>query len=120
MNGTRPTQRARFINGLRDLACFLDTHLGFPVPPYEATIHIFPEGTTDAERRAGVDLLAAILDTKPFDRGGHYVAAAHFGPVTYEVVAISDAARAAHRAEQTYSGCVTPDESDTGEVADAA
>jgi hypothetical protein len=40
--------------------------------------------------------------------------------VTYEVVAISDAARAAHRAEITYAGCVTPDESDTGDIADAA
>jgi hypothetical protein len=33
MNGTDHTTRARFINGLRDLAAFLDANLFFPVPP---------------------------------------------------------------------------------------
>jgi hypothetical protein len=33
MNATDHTTRARFINGLRDLAAFLDANLFFPVPP---------------------------------------------------------------------------------------
>jgi hypothetical protein len=120
MNDTSPAVRARYINGLRDLASFLDTHLGFPVPPYETTIHIFPDGASDAERRASVDRLAVILDATPADKNGHYIAAARFGPVTYEAVAISDAARAAHHAGMSYADSVRPDEPGTADIASAA
>jgi hypothetical protein len=93
-NGTSPTQRAKFINGLRDLANFLGAHIGFPVPDYTALIHVFPDGNTDAERRAGVDRFAAILGATPTEKNGHYWAECPFGPVIYSVVAIDDAARA--------------------------
>jgi hypothetical protein len=118
MNGTSPTQRARFINGLRDLALFLDTHLGFPVPPYGDTIHIFPDGLTDAERCTGVDRLAEIMGTTAEDKNGHYIASAQFGPVTYQAVAISDAARAEHRARESRANCTQLD--DTGTLGSAA
>jgi hypothetical protein len=112
MNGTDHTTRARFINGLRDLAAFLDANLFFPVPPYGDTIHVFPEGLTDAERRAAVDRLAAIMGTTAEDENGHYRADGQFGPVTYCVVAISDAARTAHRARESYAKSIQLDDTD--------
>lgn len=118
MNGTDRTARAKFINGLRDLAAFLDANLFFPVPPYGNTIHIFPEGLTDAERRAAVDRLAAILGTTAEDKNGHYIANAQFGPITYQAAAISDAARAAHRARESYADCIQLD--DPGDLGAAA
>jgi hypothetical protein len=111
-NGTSPTQRAKFINGLRDLASFLDTNPGFPVPSYGSTVHVFPEGLTDAERRAAVDRLAALMGTTAHDDNGHYKAVAQFGPVAYYIVAISDASRAAHRARDSYADCIQLDEPD--------
>jgi hypothetical protein len=118
MNGTSRIARAKFINGLRDLALFLDTNIGFPVPPYGDTIHVFPEGLTDAERRAAVDRLAAIMGTTAKDENGHYKADAQFGPITYQVVAISDAARAEHRARYSYAECIQFD--DTSNLGAAA
>ena len=87
MNGTNRITRAKFINGLRDLAAFLDVNLFFPVPPYEYTINVFPEGLTDAERRAAVDRLAAIMGVTATEHNGHYTANGQFGPVTYCLVA---------------------------------
>jgi hypothetical protein len=110
MNGTDPITRAKFINGLRDLAAFLDASLFFPVPPYGYTINVFPEGLTDAERRAAVDHLAVIMGATAEDHDGHYTANGQFGPITYCVVAISDAARAEHRARESYADCIQLDE----------
>jgi hypothetical protein len=112
MNGTDHTTRAKFINGLRDLTAFLDANLFFPVPAYRATINVFPEGLTDAERRAAIDRLAAIMGTTAEDENGHYRANGQFGSVTYCVVTISDAARAAHRARQSYTDCIQLDGTD--------
>ena len=110
MTRTDRITRAKFINGLRDLALFLDTNLGFPVPPHGDTIHVFPDGLTDAERRAAVDRLAAIMGTTAHDDNGHYKAVAQFGPIAYCAVAISDAARAEHTARSSYADCIQLDE----------
>jgi hypothetical protein len=118
MNGTNYVTRAKFINGLRDLAAFLDANLFFPVPPYGYEINIFPEGLTDAERRAAVDRLAAIMGVTAAEHNGHYTADGQFGPVTYCLVAISDAARAAHRARESYADCIQLD--DTNDLGAAA
>jgi hypothetical protein len=82
--------RAQFINGLRDLATFLGAHFGFPVPA-SAEITIFPDGTDYAERCASVDRLALILSVPTRKSLGHYSAERAFGPITYRVVAVSDA-----------------------------
>jgi hypothetical protein len=104
-----PVHRAEFINGLRDLASFLAAHLGFPVPGHGATILVFPDGATDADQRAGVDAIAAILGVTTADENGHYTAERAFGPVGYRAVAITAAARERHAADSSYRGCVTPD-----------
>ena len=83
--------RAVLVAGLRDLADFLAAHPDVPVPPayHEETIHQFPDGDTDAERRAGVDRAADAMGVPAAEtRGGHYKATARFGPLAYEVVAL--------------------------------
>jgi hypothetical protein len=107
--------RAALIAGLRGLADFLAAHPDVPVPPgyHETVVHVFPDGDTDDERRAGVDAAASVLGTRTADPDGHghYQAERKFGPVTYAVLAISDAARAAHAAGTSYYDCVAPDTS---------
>jgi hypothetical protein len=90
MNATSPIQRARFINGLRDLANFLAAHFGYPVPD-DTQITVFPDGADYAERCARIDRLALILDATTKASLGHYSAERSFGPVIYRVVAVSDA-----------------------------
>jgi hypothetical protein len=41
--------------------------------------------------------------------GGHLTATRLFGPIGYTVVSIPATVMAAHHADATYSGCVTPD-----------
>jgi hypothetical protein len=89
--------RAAWVTGLRELADFLEGHPDVPVPPayHEGVIHEFPDGETDAERRAGVDRAAGAMGVPAAEtRGGHYKASVRFGPVAYEVVAIPSERRA--------------------------
>ena len=90
MASTTVVARAQFINGLRDLALYLGAHFGFPVPD-SAEITIFPDGDSYAERCAQVNRLAFILGVVPKDSLGHYSAERDFGPITYRIVAVSDA-----------------------------
>jgi hypothetical protein len=89
--------RATWVAGLRVLADFLEGHLDVPAPPayHEGVIHQFPDGETDAQRRAGVDRAAEAMGVRAAEtRGGHYKASVRFGPVGYEVVAIPAERRA--------------------------
>jgi hypothetical protein len=93
--------RAAWVTGLRELADFLARHLDVPVPPawHEGVIHEFPDGDTDAERRAGVDRAAEAMGVPAAETsGGHYKASVRFGPLAYEVVAIPAERRAQVRA----------------------
>lgn len=86
--------RAAFIDGLLALACFLEAHPEAPVGgAYDdkVILHVFPEGDTDDERRAGVDSAAVALgqvaeESRP--GSGHYQFSLRFGPVTYSVLTI--------------------------------
>jgi hypothetical protein len=105
--------RAKFIAGLRALACFLAAHPDAPLPAgyHKTTILVFPDGETGTERRAGVDAAAAVIGATAADPSGcgHYAASRTFGPVVYEVLAISDEARADARARDSYRDSVTLD-----------
>lgn len=90
MASARPVARAQFINGLRDLASFLAAHFGYPVPD-NAEITVFPDGDSYAGRCASVDRLALALGVTTADSLGHYSAQRAFGPITFRVVAVSDA-----------------------------
>ncbi|MEU1736076.1 hypothetical protein [Streptosporangium sp. NPDC020145] len=101
--------RAALIDGLRDLAAFLETTPGVPAP-FSVTVHHFPDGT-DTEIRAEIDGIAELLgtDVDPGDRGyGHYRTGLAFGPVQYSAVGILAPARARHDAEMSYAGCIDP------------
>lgn len=104
--------RTALIAGLRDMADFLEANPDIPTPQTHPVLHYFPDGETDADKRDGVDKIAAYLGS-PVDlshiRHGHYVTGIAFGPVRYEAVAISAEARARYDAFNTYADCVTPD-----------
>jgi hypothetical protein len=108
---TDPGAKARFTHALRDLADHLDRHPAIPVPKTGATITVHAT-CADYGGRAEVDRIAALLDTGICDetaRGGHYWAVRNFGPVGYEIVAITASYRASFDADSSYRGCVTPD-----------
>jgi hypothetical protein len=103
-----PEHRARFIAGLRELADYLDTHGDVPVPDYpHLLVHV--DGGSDAEERQAVDAAARGLGTRAAESlpgSGHYKARRDFGPLKYEVLAISRACMADYDARQSYAGNV--------------
>jgi hypothetical protein len=109
---TDPGAKGRFISALRELADYLDRHPAIPVPKHGATIALHA-ATADDGGRAQVDRIAGLLDAAVNDetaRGGHYWAVRNFGPIGYEVVAITAAYHARYAADSSYRGCVTPDQ----------
>jgi hypothetical protein len=109
-----PDDRAALIDGLLELACFLESHSDVPVPEsyHSQQISVIPEGTDDDERRAAVDAAAAALGVTADDPNGsgHYKAARKFGAIAYEVFTISAAARARSDAQDSYRYSVRCDE----------
>lgn len=80
--------------GLRNLAAFLDGHPDLPLSTGPSPLTVFAHGTDDAEARAEVDRIAAILGvTAAFSFGRNtYKAVRDFGGgVTYEAIAIASA-----------------------------
>lgn len=121
MFSTDPATRKAFITGLHDLADYLTANPDVPVPPYGETILVHAD-SADHGGREQVDHIAALLGTPVHDEtadGGHYTSDRTFGPVAYCAVAIPDAARARHKAHESYWGCVTPDSSETQSTGDA-
>ena len=83
-----PDKRPRLIAGLLDLAIFLDSNADV-LAPSSADVLVFPPGSTDAERRAGIDAIAARIGGQARQTaGGHYTVSRWFGPVEYRAVAI--------------------------------
>ena len=103
-----PDQRARFTAGLRELADYLDAHDDVPVPDYpHITVHA--DGASDAGDRQAVDAAARGLGTRAAESrpgSGHYKTRRDFGPLSYEVLAISRACMADYDARQSYAGNV--------------
>ncbi|HEX4818435.1 MAG TPA: hypothetical protein VFV66_37335 [Nonomuraea sp.] len=104
-------RRSALINGLIDLAAFLEAHPDVPVP-FSVTVHHFPGQASDDDQRAEIDQIAALVGSEiayedsPY---GHYATSRLFGPVEYRAVAVLAAARARHAAERSYTGCIQPD-----------
>ncbi|GAA3695407.1 hypothetical protein GCM10022224_071340 [Nonomuraea antimicrobica] len=103
--------RTALINGLLDLAAFLEAHPDVPVSS-SVTVHHFPDQASDADQRAEIDQIAALIGSQ-IDREdspyGHYATSRLFGPVEYRAVAVLAAARARHDADNSYRGCIQPD-----------
>lgn len=86
---TNPEAQA-FIDALHQLAQFLAEHPELPIPSYEAlTVHT--SGQSDAHERAIVDAAAKAMGVAPTANreDTHYRAEIAFGPLTYQVLAIS-------------------------------
>ncbi len=101
--------RHQTITGLRALADFLETNPAVPVNEYgwEVLIHsgVSRDTTTDADQRAEVDRVAALLGVQVLDEtgeGGHYMASRSFGRVVYRIVHVPARRMAQHRAELSY------------------
>jgi hypothetical protein len=108
---TDTATRQAFITGLRDLAGYLDQHPAVPVPAYGTVIYLSAASADDGGC-AQVNRFARHTGATPENRlahSGHYEAARAFGPISYRITAISDAAMARHHAADSYYGCVTPD-----------
>jgi hypothetical protein len=103
--------RTKVITGLRQVADYLEQHPGLPVCTLGWELSDYPAtGASEAERRAEVDKMAAILGVPVTDEtaeGGHYIAARSFGLISYRSICIPDR-RAAHDALMSYSGCIAP------------
>ena len=112
MSSTTDTAtRQAFITGLRDLADYLAAHPAIPVPEHGTEI-LLHAASTDDGGCAQVDRFARQLGV-PVENSlaydGHYRAARSFGPVGYQMTAISDHTMARYHAADTYYGYVTPD-----------
>lgn len=111
MSTTNPDERTAFIAGLVDLACFLEAHPDVPVPSYGTKIYV-PTSGTDEEDQRTVDEAAAALGVPASwnGTGTHYDASRSFGPVEYEVGAITRAWMATYDARHSYNDSVRVDD----------
>jgi hypothetical protein len=88
-------ERSRLIDGLRDLADFLDRNPHVPAP-HRTDLLVFPPTGTDTEMFTEIDAIAEHIGTTANDTdspAGHYSAVRDFGPVQYRAVAIPRSAR---------------------------
>ncbi|MEU0568568.1 hypothetical protein ABZ297_24740 [Nonomuraea sp. NPDC005983] len=105
-------ERDALIAGLIALAGFLKAKPQVPASTAPVIIRAFPANGPDQQMRAEVDKIAALLGTEinpDHLPHGHYMTAIAFGQVRYEFTAILAAARARYAAEDSYRGCITPD-----------
>lgn len=104
------TDRNQFIDGLRQLADFLDANPDVPVP-YCPRLGVHAD-SQETGGREQVDKIAAALGTGIAEHSSdshYYTEERYFGPISYYAVSISDAEMARHRALMSYSDSVVPD-----------
>ncbi|MEV4890044.1 hypothetical protein AB0K48_11710 [Nonomuraea sp. NPDC055795] len=108
---TPADRRIAVIDGLLDLAAFLEANPGVPTPS-DTRAYYFVRRENDEAMTDEIDKIASALG-KPVDDlqadHGHYGVDHSFGPVEYRAVAILAKARAQHDADNSYRGCVNPD-----------
>ncbi len=103
--------RAKVIDGLVELAAYLEAHPDVPVAPFGWDLNVYTQDDDDAACRAEVDRIAASLGAQVQDdtgRGGHYRADRRFGLISYAAVHVTARRSAAYNALMSYHGCVTP------------
>ncbi|MCP2339218.1 hypothetical protein [Actinomadura rupiterrae] len=102
-----PNGRKAFTEALREAADYLDAHGEVPLPG-RAELVVHADGS-DADQRAEVDRVAELLGTTPTGTS-HYRAKRTWGPVAYEVIAISEASMAKYNALMSYGGSIVPED----------
>ncbi|MFC4535292.1 hypothetical protein [Sphaerisporangium dianthi] len=103
--------RLAYINGLRDLADFLDTNPDIPTPEGMVTAYCFPHGT-DEDIRAQVDQVARLLgsDIDPYEHVlDHYSTRITFGVAEYKAVGLLASSRARWAARRSYEDSIALD-----------
>ncbi|OLT14167.1 hypothetical protein BJF79_03125 [Actinomadura sp. CNU-125] len=104
--------RERVLQGLIDLAAFLEANPGVPVPAFGWTLNLPASEATDGRERAEIDRIADLLNVPISDdtpNGGHYVAQKHFGPITYQAFHVPARRMAQHNALWSYGDNVQAD-----------
>ena len=109
MFSTDPEHRSDYINGLRQLADYLDAHPGVPVPAHGTEILVI---ASDAEEGGIAEILDMSIELAAAfaEYGGYYRTVRTFGPVAYKGVSHTTAAMANYLAQTSYQGCVTTDD----------
>lgn len=111
-----PDERSAFVQGLRDLADFIETHPDLPLPDPSSTVSPYLGSSvpaTDEHRRAEVDRIASILGVTASETGHHhYIAVRHFGPIAYKAVAINAEEMERYTALMSYNNAVEPADPD--------
>lgn len=89
MNYANATERQALINGLRELASFLENNPEVPAPKFTDVL-VFPPHASDVENRREIDVIASRIGsgTETYSSRRHYVTSRRFGPVEYRAVAI--------------------------------
>ncbi|MFC5748338.1 hypothetical protein [Actinomadura rugatobispora] len=98
--------RHQTITGLRALADFIEDNPAVPVTSLGEFYAVYTRTDTDADGRALIDDVAALLDVQvcdDTDRGGHYRASRSFGRITYQAVHIPPRAQELHEARWSYA-----------------
>ncbi|GAA2456992.1 hypothetical protein GCM10010191_90730 [Actinomadura vinacea] len=108
--------RDRMLQGLIDLAAFLEANPALPVPRFDWELRVpsgvSVNGTTDLRQRAEIDRIAELLGVPVWDEtsdGGPYTARRHFGPVTYSAAHIPARRMAQLNAEHSYAANIRAD-----------
>ncbi|MGP3961905.1 hypothetical protein ACTWPT_38515 [Nonomuraea sp. 3N208] len=99
--------RPAFIAGLRALAELLEARPDIPIPR-STVVHHFVRDAQDAEMRAEIHRMAALLGSHVDGKAGHYTTSLYLGPIEYRAVAILAESRARYDAHDSYRDCVTP------------
>ncbi|WP_433463951.1 hypothetical protein [Spirillospora sp. CA-128828] len=103
-------KRTAFVQGLRELAAFIEAHPDLPVPHSDSSVGPYLGNSTpdtDQQRRAEVDRIASILGVTT-SGDSHYKASRRFGPIAYTAVAISSAVMERHAAHMSYYNVIQP------------
>ncbi|MFC5744769.1 hypothetical protein [Actinomadura rugatobispora] len=100
-------KRAAYAQGLRDLADFLEAQPEVPLPSYPRVGPLL--WGDDEDKRAEVERIASLLGVTPRKEASQHLASRYFGPVVYEVVAITAEEMERHRALHSYRDNVQPE-----------
>ncbi|PSK96128.1 hypothetical protein CLV63_11210 [Murinocardiopsis flavida] len=101
--------RARILAQIHALAGFLHARPDLPVHDLATFDLCYFPGGDDEAREAEVERIADLLQAPVVREDGHTTCEHRIGAAAYRVVAISDEARARHRALATYAPNIRPD-----------
>ncbi|ADD40051.1 hypothetical protein [Stackebrandtia nassauensis] len=103
-------RRAATIQGLRDMAAWLDEHPDVPVPAYHVEILHSLNGDSDEAEAAELRRIAEAAETTADFDQNHPEVLIKFGPVKYRFYMIPEQVQKRHDAWNSYRDSVQVDE----------